>query len=102
MIGRMAAVKPWIFREISRGAMRVDYREIWNRFYGYVCEDFPPHKAIGRLKQFAAYFACNFFFGHELYRTALRAKDGATLRDRVDLFLAGSPTIVKEPSVTGI
>ncbi len=102
MIGRMAAVKPWIFREISCGATRVDYREIWNRFCGYVCEDFPPHKAIGRLKQFAAYFACNFFFGHELYRTAQGSKDCATLRDRIDLFLAGSPALVKEPSVTGI
>ncbi len=102
MIGRMAAVKPWIFREISRGPEAVDYREIWNRFYGYVAEDFPPEKRIGRLKQFTAYFACNFFFGHELYRQVQGSKDCATLRDRADRFLAGSPALVKEPSVTGI
>ncbi len=102
MIGRMAAVKPWIFREISVGPAAVDYREIWNRYYGYVAEDFPPEKRIGRLKQFTAYFACNFFFGHELYRQVQGSRDCDTLRERADRFLAASPALVKEPSVTGI
>jgi tRNA-dihydrouridine synthase len=103
MIGRMAAVKPWFFREISDGGVpAVDYREVWNRFYGYVLEDFPPEKAFGRLKQFTASFACNFFFGHELYRLAQGSTDGATLRKRVDAFLAASPALVAEPSVTGV
>lgn len=102
MIGRMAVVKPWIFRDISGSAAQVDYRETWNRFYGYVCEDFPPGKVIGRLKQFIAYFACNFFFGHELYRKVQGTKDCATLRNHVDRFLSDSPVLVKEPSVTGV
>ncbi len=102
MIGRMAVVKPWIFREIAHGAARVDYREVWGRFYGYMAEDFPPEKRLGRLKQFASYFACNFFFGHELYRKVQGAGDCATLRDAGDRFLSGSPALVGEPSVTGI
>ena len=102
MIGRMTVVKPWIFRDISCGETRVDYRETWNRFYCYVCEDFPPEKVIGRLKQFIAYFACNFFFGHELYRRVQGSMDCATLHGCVDRFLSDSPVLVKEPSVTGI
>jgi len=81
MLGRIAAQKPWIFREFS-GLQRVDisYAEIWDRLCRYTIEDFPPEKAIGRMKEFTAYFAQNFFFGHELFRASRRARNIEELR----------------------
>lgn len=103
MIGRMAVVKPWLFRELSGGGpVPIDYCDVWNRFYDYTCEDFPPEKAIGRVKEFSAYFAANFFFGHELYRRVQGAADLATLRSRANDFLRGTPALVDAPSVMGI
>ena len=102
MIGRMAAVKPWIFREFAGSAVTVDFRDVWTRAYEYTCEDFPPEKAIGRLKEFTTYFARNFLFGHELYRKVQGAHDLATLKTRAVEFLSASPRTVQEPTVMGI
>jgi tRNA-dihydrouridine synthase B len=102
MVGRIAAVKPWIFREFAGEAAPVDYRDVWTRFYEYTCEDFIPEKAIGRLKEFTAYFARNFIYGHELFRKLQSAPDLATIKNRAIEFLSGSPAVEKEPSVMGI
>ena len=71
MIGRAAIVKPWIFLEMSDNnftfpikadGFTVSYSDVWDTFYRYTTEDFPTEKAIGRIKEFSAYFALNFFF----------------------------------------
>jgi tRNA-dihydrouridine synthase B len=102
MIGRMAAVKPWIFSEFSGAAPSVDYCDIWDRFYGFVLDDFPPEKAIGRIKEFSAYFARNFKFGHDLFRLVQGANDLNTIKSRATAFLSSNPGVSKEPSVSGI
>jgi tRNA-dihydrouridine synthase len=102
MIGRMAAVKPWIFREFSGEQITIDYCDVWTRFYEYTCEDFRPEKAIGRIKEFTAYFARNFIYGHELFRKAQSATDLKTIKIRATEFLSRSPAVEKEPSVMGI
>lgn len=102
MIGRIAAVKPWIFREFAGEQPAVDYREVWSRFYEYVLQDFRPERAIGRLKEFTAYFSRNFIFGHELFRRVQSATDPVALKKAAVEFLSSSPAVTQEPSVRGI
>jgi tRNA-dihydrouridine synthase B len=102
MIGRMAAVRPWIFREFSGAMPAIDYPDVWTRFFEYTLEDFPPGKAIGRIKEFSAYYAQNFKFSHDFYRLVQGAGDLNTLRSRATKFLSANPEISKEPSVMGI
>jgi len=102
MIGRIAAVKPWIFREFCGEKLAVDYGEIWTREYGYIMEDFKPEKAIGRIKEFSSYFAQNFIYGHQFYKAVQGAKDLDTLKKRAVEFLKGGPEVEKEPSVMGL
>jgi len=93
MIGRMSAVKPWIFSEFNKGTVSIDYKEVWNRHVDYICEDFPPEKGIGRIKEFTSYYARNFFFGHELFRAVQSAPDIDLLRKKANDFLGSNPQI---------
>ena len=69
MLGRIVAQKPWIFREFAgQTPLEIQYAEVWDRLYRYTLEDLPPERAIGRMKEFTAYYSENFFFGHELFK----------------------------------
>ena len=91
MIGRMAVVKPWIFREFSEGQPHIAFDEVWERHLKYICEDFPPEKAIGRVKEFSSYFARNFFFSHEFFRAIQPAPDIQTIITRAKEFFRSNP-----------
>jgi tRNA-dihydrouridine synthase len=92
MLGRIAAQKPWIFREFSeQPPMPISHREIWDRLYGYTLEDLPPEKAIGRLKEFTSYFSKNFFFGHELFKGSLKARNTIEIREAAMRFFDSDP-----------
>ncbi len=112
MLGRIAVVKPWIFNLFSQhfttlqtetfSEETINYAAVWETFYHYTCEDFPPEKAIGRIKEFSTYFARNFFFGHELYRIVQGARNLDILYDAAIIFLKADPKISREISVAGI
>ncbi len=94
MLGRIAAVKPWIFREFAGlPAMAVDYLEVWNRLYRYTLEDMPADRAFGRLMEFTFYFAKNFFFGHELYKCIQKARNPEEIREAANRFLEAEPRL---------
>jgi len=94
MLGRIAAQKPWIFREFSGlQPLHISHAEVWDRLCRYTLEDFPPEKAIGRMKEFTAYFAQNFFFGHELFRESRRARNIEELRTAAMRFLESDPRL---------
>ena len=102
MIGRMAAVKPWVFQECAGQKPEIDYAQVWERLYQYVMEDFSPERAIGRIKAFSEYFARNFFYGHQFFKAV---RNTATLQDTYESamrFLHAGPKIVAKPSVAGI
>ncbi len=101
MIGRMAVAHPWVFAGWDR-AIPVDYAEVWRRLYDYTCEDFPPEKAIGRIKIFSKYYARNFHFGHAFYTDVQNAPTLAAVRQRADAFFSRSPAIHEEPSLMGL
>jgi len=94
MLGRIAAQKPWIFREFS-GHPPPDIRhaEVWHRLYHYTLEDLPPERALGRMKEFTAYFSRNFFFGHDLYKGSLKARNVFEMREAAMRFLESSPKL---------
>lgn len=94
MLGRIAAVKPWIFREFAGlPSLEIDYAEVWDRLYRYTLEDFPPERAFGRLKEFTFYFSQNFFFGHELHRGIQKATTAAGIREAALRFLESRPQV---------
>ncbi len=94
MLGRIAAVKPWIFREFAGlPPVAVDYREVWDRLYRYTLEDLPPERAFGRLKEFTFYFAKNFFFGHEMFRGVQKARTPEEVRTAALGFLETGPLL---------
>lgn len=94
MLGRIVAVKPWIFRDFAGlPPLELDHAEVWDRLYRYTMEDFPPERAYGRLKEFTAYFAQNFFFGHELHKGIQKATTAAGIREAAMVFLEGRPQL---------
>ncbi len=111
MLGRAAVVKPWLFSEIQPhlsapskpiDPLAIDYAKVYETFYSYLQEDFPPEKCLGRLKEFTAYFARNFFYGHELYRLV---QGSTTLSDAYESalnFLSNNPRVSQNISVLGI
>lgn len=72
MIGRGAAVRPWIFAEIAQELFglempeRPPLSEMYFRFITLLEARFQPERRLGRLKQFTHYYAENFAFGHHL------------------------------------
>ena len=103
MVGRMAAVRPWVFAQWRNPELVVDHAGVWNRYFDYVLEDFPRiEQALARVKIFTTWFARNYQFGHTLFATVQSAPDLATARDRGDRFLATQPALCRDPSLEGI
>ncbi len=100
MIGRAAAVKPWIFSEIARTLYDADIPivemnlpQLYSGFVTALVDRFAPERRLGRLKEFTHYFAKNYFFGHHL---AVQVQSSQSLEDAwtraVQFFIAnGSP-----------
>ena len=95
MLGRISAVKPWIFKSITENYTHIDYKETWMRFFDYTCEDFKPEKAIGRIKEFSIYYSKNFFFGHEFFRRTQSSPDLPTIRKRAEEFFSTKPELAR-------
>jgi len=91
MIGREAVRRPWIFRELCGEHAPVDYWKVWEDFYRFTLEDFPPERALGKIKEFTTYYADNFMFGHELFRKVQPVADCETAYERSRVFLQASP-----------
>jgi nifR3 family TIM-barrel protein len=73
MLGRGAAIKPWLFAEIARDLYGSNIAEpavslpvVYGNFIGLLNELFRPEHRLGRLKEFTRYFAQNYKFGHLL------------------------------------
>ena len=96
MLGRIVAQKPWIFREFAGQApLEIQYAEIWDRLYHYTLEDLPPERAIGRMKEFTAYYSQNFFFGHELFKGSQKARNVFEIREAAMRFLESNPQLMR-------
>lgn len=94
MLGRIVAVKPWIFRDFAGlPKLSIDHAEVWDRMYRYTLEDLPPERAFGRLKEFSFYFAKNFVFGHEMFKGIQKARTAEQVREEALRFLETQPSL---------
>lgn len=73
MIGRKAAIAPWIFAEIAKEVYgeKLELPEIslpkaYQHLANALATHFPAERRLGRLKEFTHYFAKNYPFGHHL------------------------------------
>lgn len=101
MIGRMAIARPWIFAGWER-PLEVDMGEVWLRLHRYVEEDFPPEKALRRVRLFSRYYARNFLFGHHFAVAIDNAPTMEAARARAEAFFATQPDVLAEPSMQGL
>ncbi len=99
MIGRAAVCRPWIFRQMSDPSFdesAIDYQEVWNRLFGYICEEFIPTKAVGRVKLFTSYYSQNFKFGHSLYTKMMHCRSLEKLYDDANSFFDKKSELVDQ------
>ena len=95
MIGRAAASNPWIFREMAEffrdGTYReptdADRYELIRTYYAMLVAEETPG-AIGKMKQFAAWFTHGVRNGSDLRREVQSARSPAEVLERVDGFFA--------------
>ncbi|HEY6000500.1 MAG TPA: tRNA-dihydrouridine synthase family protein [bacterium] len=87
MIGRAAAERPWIFREIAAGwglpvpPLRLRTRSaVYRRLAKLLHEHLGHPRDLYRLREFTGYFAKNYKFGHQLWKEVQNAADVGTAR----------------------
>jgi tRNA-dihydrouridine synthase B len=87
MIGREAARRPWIFREVATGKPWCpDARETLRRFVDLLSIYLPPEKHLSRLKIFLAWFSQPLPFGHTLKTRVQSAATMPEAADRIEAF----------------
>lgn len=77
MIGRAAAITPWLFADIAREVyhvplppLKITRPALYQRFVALLNERFAPERRLGRLKEFTLYFSKNYQFGHNMAKAA--------------------------------
>jgi len=95
MLGRGAAIHPWLFAELAHGLYGigpevgvVDKPALYLRFIELLEESFLPERRLGRLKEFSHYFAKNYPFGHHLASAVQSSATLAEARERACDFFA--------------
>lgn len=99
MIGRAAAITPWLFAEIAQDlyglerSCEVPSKPIhYLRFVALLEESFLPERRLGRLKEFTHYFAKNYPFGHHLASAGQGSDSVADAKERaIHFFLQNDP-----------
>jgi len=101
-LGRLAAVRPWIFAEWADGF--VPDPDIYQRsaltLIDLLLKHFEPHVALRRFHKFASYYGANFRFGHTFNAMICKAKDIDAAREAVTRFLETRPEISVRPAIT--
>ncbi len=92
MIGRGAAIRPWLFAEIARNvygcaidAPTVSLPMVYGSFIDHL-ELYRPEYRLGRLKEFTHYFARNYKFGHLLASRVQSSASVDEVRERAGVF----------------
>lgn len=113
MIGRSAAINPWVFRQIGelmatgryREPTEVDRYELIIAYYRMIVADAAPGGAgaIGKMKQFASWFTHGVEDGATLRREIQSARTAVEVIERVEQFFeakrAGQPSRTEEANL---
>ncbi len=107
MLGRGAAIKPWLFAEIARdlcgspvAGPTVSLPSVYGAFIDRLNERFRPEYRLGRLKQFTHYFAQNYQFGHHLASRVQTSSSVEEVRKRADCFFENAERSLTASSCT--
>lgn len=92
MLGRGAAIKPWLFAEIARDIYGSDIASptvslpvVYGSFIDHL-ELYRTEYRLGRLKEFTHYFARNYQFGHLLASRVQSSASVDEVRERAGIF----------------
>lgn len=94
MIARMAAQKPWIFREILLGddeKIEIDREKLAEDFISDVEECQPKEFWKTRLQRFFAYYCLNFSFSHYFQSQMMNSKDNTDARAKIREYFEKCP-----------
>ncbi len=101
MLGRGAAIKPWLFAQIARDLFGRAVAEstlslptVYNGFIDLLVERFRPEYRLGRLKQFTHYFARNYEFGHHFASRVQSSASVEEARERAGVFFETAPNVI--------
>ena len=93
MIGRGAAIRPWLFAEIARDVYgcaiadpTVSLPMVYGSFIDHINELYRLEYRLGRLKEFTHYFARNYQFGHLLASRVQSSASVEEARERAGIF----------------
>ncbi len=108
MLGRGAAIRPWLFAEIARTVFGGDITEqavslpdVYAAFLEALNADYRPIYRLGRLKEFTHYFARNYKFGHYLATKIQSSSSMDEARERAGAFFANHNKESKAGSFLG-
>jgi len=97
MLGRGAAIRPWLFAEIARDVYGCDIAKpsvslpmVYGTFLDLITQHFRPERRLGRLKEFTHYFAQNYQFGHLLATRVQNSTSVDDARERAGIFFKGA------------
>ena len=100
MIGRAAAKKPWIFRDIAKSLYgiefsyeKTDIASFYFRFAELVQSRFRAERRLGRLKEFTGYFSESYKYGHYLASSVQNSKTLEEAMREASLFFDRSEKI---------
>ncbi len=95
MLGRGAALRPWLFADIGREIYgcqpeqpRLSREQIYFRFIELLMERFSTERQLGRLKQFTHYYAGTYTFGHHLATAVQTSSSMEQAAERANDFFA--------------
>ena len=103
MIGRAAAIRPWIFAELAHAVYgigpvvgAVNKPALYLHYIELLEESFLPERRLGRLKEFSHYFAKNYPFGHHLASAVQSSGSLAEAKERACGFFAKNESVVED------
>ncbi|NOY70681.1 MAG: tRNA-dihydrouridine synthase family protein [Deltaproteobacteria bacterium] len=100
-IGRIAAAKPWVFAQWTKGYVPVPdiYRKCGHQMVELLYFYFDPITAGKRFRKWALFFSASFQFGHAFCLSLCRRKTPEGIHAAMDVFFDQSPRVNTRPNM---
>ncbi|MBI5446180.1 MAG: tRNA-dihydrouridine synthase family protein [Deltaproteobacteria bacterium] len=105
MIGRGAAIRPWLPAELAAELGGKGWQgptpeipALYERFGALLEESFASERCLGRLKEWTHYVSRNYAFGHGLATSVQASRSLPVARERAAAFFASNPAPASAPA----